>query len=60
MYCHYGQASYAVDLLNSDYVDNLNGLGKEGDVVYFRSSDKKKPKNERNHQSTGQCRRQNR
>ncbi|MBQ7587620.1 MAG: DUF3048 domain-containing protein [Lachnospiraceae bacterium] len=45
IYCHYGQAAYAVDLLNSDYVDNLNGLGKEGDIVYYRTSDRKAPHN---------------
>lgn len=45
IYCHYGQASYAVDLLNSDYVDNLNGLGKEGDTVYYRTTDRKAPHN---------------
>ena len=45
IYCHYGQAAYAVDLLNSDYVDNLNGLGKEGDTVYYRTTDRKAPHN---------------
>lgn len=45
IYCHYGQAAYAVDLLNSDYVDNLNGLGKEGDIVYYRTTDRKAPHN---------------
>ncbi|MCR5421664.1 MAG: DUF3048 domain-containing protein [Lachnospiraceae bacterium] len=45
IYCHYGQAAYAVDLLNSDYVDNLNGLGQEGDTVYYRTSDRKAPHN---------------
>ncbi|MCR5507853.1 MAG: DUF3048 domain-containing protein [Lachnospiraceae bacterium] len=45
IYCHYGQAAYAVDLLASDYVDNLNGLGKEGDTVYYRTTDRKAPHN---------------
>ena len=45
IYCHYGQAAYAVDLLASDYVDNMNGLAKEGDVVYYRTSDRKAPHN---------------
>ena len=43
IYCHYGQATYAVELLERDYVDNLNGLGKEGDTVYYRTTDKKAP-----------------
>ncbi|MCR4807523.1 MAG: DUF3048 domain-containing protein [Lachnospiraceae bacterium] len=45
IYCHYGQAAYAVELLNSDYVDNLNGLGKEGDTVYYRTTDRNAPHN---------------
>ncbi len=45
IYCHYGQAAYAVDLLASDYVDNMNGLAKEGGVVYYRTSDRKAPHN---------------
>ena len=45
IYCHYGQAAYAVDLLASDYVDNMNGLAKEGDVVYYRTTDRKAPHN---------------
>ena len=45
IYCHYGQAAYAVDLLSQDYVNNLNGLGKEGDAVYYRTTDRQAPHN---------------
>lgn len=45
IYLHFGQASYAVDLLAKDYVDNLNGLGAAGDVVYYRTTDRKAPHN---------------
>ena len=45
IYLHFGQASYAVNLLAQDYVDNLNGLGEAGDVVYYRTTDRKAPHN---------------
>lgn len=45
IYLHFGQASYAVPLLAKDYVDNLNGLGEAGDVVYYRTTDRKAPHN---------------
>ena len=45
IYMHFGQASYAVDLLNKDYVDNLNGLGPAGDICYYRTTDRKAPHN---------------
>lgn len=45
IYMHFGQASYAVDLLNQDYVDNLNGLGPAGDTCYYRTTDRKAPHN---------------
>lgn len=45
IYLHFGQASYAVPLLAKDYVDNLNGLGEAGDIVYYRTTDRKAPHN---------------
>lgn len=45
IYMHFGQASYAVDLLGRDYVDNLNGLGEAGDTCFYRTSDRKAPHN---------------
>ena len=45
IYMHFGQASYAVDLLAKDYVDNLNGLGEAGDTCYYRTTDRKAPHN---------------
>jgi len=45
IYLHFGQASYAVPLLAKDYVDNLNGLGEAGDLVYYRTTDRKAPHN---------------
>ncbi len=45
IYCHFGQASYAVELLNKDYVDNINGLGPAGDVTYYRTTDRQAPHN---------------
>ena len=45
IYMHFGQASYAVDLLGRDYVNNLNGLGEAGDTCFYRTSDRKAPHN---------------
>lgn len=45
VYMHFGQAAYAVDLLNQDYVNNLNGLGEAGDTCFYRTSDRKAPHN---------------
>jgi len=45
IYMHFGQAAYAVDLLNKDYVDNLNGLGEAGDTSFYRTTDRQAPHN---------------
>ena len=45
IYMHFGQASYAVPLLDKDYVDNLNGLGKAGDTCFYRTTDRNAPHN---------------
>lgn len=45
IYMHFGQASYAVDLLNQDYVNNLNGLGEAGDTSFYRTTDRQAPHN---------------
>ena len=45
IYMHFGQAAYAVDLLDQDYVDNLNGLGKAGDTSFYRTTDRQAPHN---------------
>lgn len=45
IYMHFGQASYAVELLEKDYVDNLNGLGKAGDTSFYRTTDRQAPHN---------------
>lgn len=45
IYMHFGQASYAVPLLEKDYVDNLNGLGQAGDTSFYRTTDRQAPHN---------------
>ena len=46
IYCHYGQASIAKSYLDSDAIDNLNGLdGAVEPVMYYRSSDRVAPHN---------------
>lgn len=44
IYTHFGQAVYALSLLESDKVDNLNGLQLDGDCFY-RTSDRVAPHN---------------
>jgi hypothetical protein len=45
IYCHYGQSSYALPLLEEDYVNNLSGLAAIGDTVYYRTTDRVAPHN---------------
>ena len=45
IYCHYGQSSYAVALLNQPYVNNLSGLAAVGDTVFYRTTDRVAPHN---------------
>ncbi|MEE0418530.1 MAG: DUF3048 domain-containing protein [Lachnospiraceae bacterium] len=55
IYTHYGQAVYAVELLNSDKVNNISGLesqegagriyGYAGEDIFYRTSDRPAPHN---------------
>lgn len=46
IYCHYGQADIAKSYLNSDAIDNLNGLeGAIESVMFYRSTDRVAPHN---------------
>ncbi len=45
IYCHYGQSSYAVPLLKEPFVNNLSGLAAEGNIVYYRTTDREAPHN---------------
>ncbi len=55
IYTHYGQAVYAVELLNTDKVNNISGLasqegagqiyGYAGEDIFYRSSDRPAPHN---------------
>lgn len=44
-YLHFGQAVYALDLLNLDSTLNISGLESEGEIVYYRSDDFESPHN---------------
>ncbi|MDY2938548.1 MAG: DUF3048 domain-containing protein [Fusicatenibacter sp.] len=44
IYFHYGQAAYAIPLLESDRIDNVNGMDYS-EEVYYRTSDRKAPHN---------------
>ena len=45
IYAHYGQAAYAVELLDKPYVDNLSGLSAIGSTVFYRTTDRSAPHN---------------
>ena len=45
IYCHFGEAAYALPLLNLDSTLELSGLSDYGDVVYYRSDDRESPHN---------------
>ena len=47
IYCHFGEAAYALPLLMLDSTVELSGLSErgEGDVVYYRSDDRVSPHN---------------
>ena len=44
-YLHFGQAVYALDLLNMDSTHNISGLDAVGEVAYYRSDDFVAPHN---------------
>lgn len=46
IYIHYGECIYAVDILNSDKIDNLDGIeGRVDSLLFYRTDDRKKPHN---------------
>lgn len=45
IYCHFGQARYALDALNNPCLDNLSGLEAVGNLVYYRTTDRVAPHN---------------
>ncbi|MGN0341579.1 MAG: DUF3048 domain-containing protein [Roseburia sp.] len=46
IYVHYGQAIYATELLESDQIDNLNGIdGTIDSLTFYRDPERKQPHN---------------
>lgn len=45
IYCHFGQAVYALELFDLPQVNNLSGLSDYGSSVYYRSDDRVAPHN---------------
>ncbi len=45
IYVHYGQAVYALDYLDLDFINNLNGLGPYESDIFYRTSDRSAPHN---------------
>lgn len=44
-YFHAGESKYALDLLNSSYIDNVDGITGKGGAFYYRDSSRKAPHN---------------
>jgi hypothetical protein len=44
-YFHAGESKYALDLLNSDFIDNVDGITGKGGTYYYRDSSKNAPHN---------------
>ena len=45
IYVHAGESKYAVDLLDSDFIDNIDGIKAVGNTCFYRTNDKKSPHN---------------
>lgn len=45
IYVHFGEANYATPLLSSSNIQNLSGLEGVGNIVYYRTTDRKAPHN---------------
>jgi hypothetical protein len=45
VYFHAGESKYALDLLNSSYIDNVDGITGKGGSFYYRDSSKNAPHN---------------
>ncbi len=45
IYCHFGEAAYALPLLRLDSTVELEGLSDYGEIAYYRSDDRPSPHN---------------
>ncbi|MCD2491028.1 DUF3048 domain-containing protein [Lacrimispora sp. NSJ-141] len=45
IFVHYGQCNYALDYIDTDNCDNLNGVLGIGETVFYRTDDRPKPHN---------------
>lgn len=45
IYVHAGESKYAVDLLDSDFIDNIDGIKAVGNTCFYRTDDRKAPHN---------------
>ncbi len=45
IYCHFGEAAYALPLLRLDSTVELEGLSDYGDIAYYRTDDRPSPHN---------------
>ncbi len=44
-YFHAGESKYALDILNSSYIDNVDGITGKGGAFYYRDNSRKAPHN---------------
>ncbi|MCH5332703.1 MAG: DUF3048 domain-containing protein [Agathobacter sp.] len=45
LYFHSGQSKYALDVLNSSFIDNVNGITGKGGAFYYQDKSRKMPHN---------------
>ena len=45
IYVHAGESKYAVDVLDSDFIDNIDGIKAVGNTCFYRTNDRKAPHN---------------
>ncbi len=45
LYVHYGQAAYALEYLDLDFINNMNGLGPYETDIFYRTTDRVAPHN---------------
>lgn len=45
LYFHAGQSKYALDVLNSTFIDNVNGITGKGGAFYYQDKSRKMPHN---------------
>ncbi len=45
VYFHAGESKYALDVLNSSFIDNVDGITGKGGAFYYRDNSRRAPHN---------------